>query len=63
MPKTEDPAQGLPGPEDEQSRGTLEGDLTRSREVRKSRASEDTDAKRGGFQKVATGKTIKCKEQ
>lgn len=63
MPKTEDPAQGLPGPEDEQSRGTLEGDLTRSREVRKSRASKDTDSKRGGFQKVATGKTIKCKEQ
>lgn len=41
MSRTEDPAQGFPGPEDEQNRGTLEGDLTRSREGRKSRASED----------------------
>lgn len=41
MPRTEDPAQGFPGLEDEQNRGTLEGDLTRSREGRKSRASED----------------------
>ena len=62
MPRTEDPAQGFPGPEDEQNRGTLEGDLTRSREGRKSRASEDTDAKRGGVQ-VGTGNSIKCKEQ
>ena len=41
MPRTEDPAQGSPGLEDEQNRETLEGDLTRSREGRKSRASED----------------------
>lgn len=63
MPRAEDTVQGFPGLEDEQSRGSLKGDLTRSREVRKSRASEDSDAKRGGFQKVGTGNSINCKEQ
>ena len=31
--------------------------------MRKSRASKDTEAKRGGFQEEGIGHSIKCKEQ